>query len=68
MADQSVKITNLPDSGSPQRVAYDLANRIWHAEHQPGSGTVQGFRSQFLDLFAECLDASVGARRYNRPS
>lgn len=53
----SVRITNLPDSGSTQRVAYDLMTRIWHFE-----GSVKMTRADALDLYAQCLDTVAGAR------
>lgn len=49
MADQSIRITNLPDPGSPERVAFDLMDKIRAVEG--------GYRSkgEILQLFKECL-------------
>lgn len=55
MAD-SVSVTNFPDSGSPERVAYDLMKWVGGADPKP-----QG-RAGWLDLYAECLRATRGAR------
>lgn len=60
MAADSVKITNMPDGGSPQRVAYDLMSRIIHLE----AGQTNT-RKAVLDLYAECLDAAHGYRKYS---
>lgn len=60
MADQSVRIANLPDSGSPQRVALELANTIKYAEH--GTSAPPSPRKYMLDLYAECLSAAWGNR------
>lgn len=49
------------DSGSPQRVALDLARQIWAMEHSGKSFPTEA-RKPFLDLFAECLEASRGVR------
>jgi hypothetical protein len=61
MADD-VRVTNFPESGSRERVAYDLANRVWGMEHL-GKGPSPNARKEFLDLYAECLEASYGGRR-----
>lgn len=52
MADQSVRVTNLPDSGSPARVAFDLMNRIAAAE--PNEKRQPDPRAYFLNLYKEC--------------
>ena len=51
MADP-VRISNLPDSGSPHRVAYDLMVRIANAETAGGPNLK---REATLRLYAECL-------------
>lgn len=61
MANDSVRITNMPDSGSPSRVAYDLAVRIWSGEHI-GKASNENIRVGMLDLYAECLHAANGYR------
>lgn len=54
MAD-SVTVKNLPDSGSPERVAFDLMTRIANAEtSKTGSSPAQP-RDYHLDLYSECL-------------
>lgn len=57
MTDQSVRISNLPDSGSAARVAYDL----WYSmrAHVP-TGTPAQHVKGLLDLYAECLKAANG--------
>lgn len=61
MADQTVKITNLPDSGSTTRVAYDLylQNRVTLPK-PAGDGLAQ--IKQHLALYRACLQATNGAR------
>ena len=61
MADQTVKITNL-DEGSPARVAYEMAVRIWIAE----TDNARVSRSEFLDLYAECHYAARGYRDFKK--
>lgn len=56
MADQSVKITNIPDSGSRHRVAFDLMVRIATAEPGTGSEKPGGPRAYYLALFRECRE------------
>ena len=48
------------DSGSPERVAFDLMVKI--ATHQKIDGA--NWRSGLLDLYAECLEATRGFRQY----
>lgn len=52
MADQTVRISNLPDSGTPARVAYDLTMRIATAENpqRPPANP----REYYLALYQEC--------------
>lgn len=49
------------DSGSPQRVAFDMAQRLWAWEQQ-GKSADPSWRKGFLDLYAECFDATRGRR------
>jgi hypothetical protein len=58
MADQPVSVTNLPDSGSPSRVAFDLMSRIAHAESiARGNRPPDNARDYFIELFKECRKA-----------
>jgi hypothetical protein len=52
MADQ-VSVTNLPDSGSPARVAFDLMTRIQHREGLPDANEA---RAYYLKLYNECRE------------
>jgi hypothetical protein len=54
MADD-VRITNLPDSGSPERVAYDLAFLILRT-----ASPVDYSQTRVLDTFADCLKVVRG--------
>lgn len=47
-------------SGSPARVAYDLMEKIIESEHSI-NGAKTEWRSQILDLYAECYRAAIGA-------
>jgi len=49
------------NSGSPERVALELARQIWQFEKGNASST-QDDRAKLLDLYAECLRAAVGKR------
>jgi hypothetical protein len=55
MPDQPVRITNLPDSGSPERVAYDLwvalRGSLPEAKGIPRITTA-------LALYSQCLNAA----------
>lgn len=59
MADD-VRITNLPDSGSPARVAFDLLLFLNRSGVNAPAG--QDRRAFVLDLYAECLNATAGHR------
>jgi hypothetical protein len=53
MADQDIRIRNMPDSGSQERVAYDLYMHL-----RPSARDGQSFderKMQILDLYADCL-------------
>ncbi|GGJ39719.1 hypothetical protein CDQ92_13280 [Sphingopyxis bauzanensis] len=52
MADQSVRITDLPTAGSAEDVAFRLWQQIRYVHKQPGN--VQGE----LELYAQCLNAT----------
>jgi hypothetical protein len=56
MADQKVRV----DSGSPERVAFDLASQL--AGWTSATDKEVYSRKGFLDLFAECLEAVHGRR------
>jgi hypothetical protein len=64
MADTSTKITNFPDSGSPERVAYDLMKYLQALVTEKSS--VEARKNAFLDLYAECLHATRGYRNSNK--
>jgi hypothetical protein len=54
MAEQ-VSVTNLPDSGSPARVAFDLMGRIANAEYiRNGNKAPDNPREYYLELFKAC--------------
>jgi hypothetical protein len=58
MADQTVSVTNLPDSGSPARVAFDLASRIAHGEYVArGNKSPENPGEYHIELFKECRKA-----------
>ena len=57
MAD-SVNVANWPDSGSQERVAYDLMQRIAHLEAI--NETAKRSRRYYLELYAQCLVATKG--------
>jgi hypothetical protein len=56
---ESVRVTNMPESGSRERVAYELwyllRSELPRAE---GEGKIK----RSLDLYAECLDATTDRR------
>ena len=58
MADSSTRITNMPDGGSPERVAFDLMQIVRVNE---GNGKMT--RTAILDLYTQCLDATKGYRK-----
>lgn len=57
----AVRVTNLPDSGSPERVAYDLMTYISRNGHKRQNESVS-IKDHVLDLYAECLRATQGGR------
>lgn len=56
----AVKIANLPDSGSPERVAFDLMK--WLQNTVDKSAGKEALKAAYLDLYAECLQATRGGR------
>lgn len=54
MADQSVRVTNPPDGGSPARIAMELTRLIAHQERPEKKGDP---RAYYLALYRECRDA-----------
>lgn len=55
MADQTVRIENLPDTSGKQQVAFKLMNQIADAEYyQSGSKSPDNPREYFLNLYSEC--------------
>lgn len=56
MADQSMKITNMPDSGSHQRVAFDLMKEIRYDDDNVTYKT----KKELLTLYVDCLKATWG--------
>jgi hypothetical protein len=57
MADQSVRVTNFPDSGSRERVAYDLWNRLRDLISHEGTGPERVALQ--LELYRQCLEATA---------
>ena len=60
MASESVSVTNWPDSGSPERVAFDLMKWL---RNTVKTGETEAAKDAYLDLYAECLRATNGLRR-----
>lgn len=56
MAD-SVTISNLPDAGSREAVAFKMAQYIWDAEW---TNNRDFSRKEFLKLYVQCFDATNG--------
>lgn len=59
MADQNVRISNIPQASSKERVAFDLYLEVSRAEAQD---VKKRTRKDILDLYAECLHATLGYR------
>jgi hypothetical protein len=53
MADQRTMITNLPDSGSAEHVAFELMKYIQYKTNPEITA-----KDAILDLYTECLDAA----------
>ena len=58
MAEQSITVANMPDSGSPARVALELAHLCITQEGWDAFKT----RGPILNLYTECLRAAQGVR------
>ena len=57
MADQTIRVTNMPDGGSPERVAYDLYVGI-RSYIAPSAGSdLKTIAKRHLDLFVACRTA-----------
>lgn len=51
-----MRITNFPDSGSAERVAFDLMNKIAFMEGRASENQkTEGRRDYVLQLYKECL-------------
>lgn len=61
LADQSVQITNLPDSGSRENVAYKLWDSLRY--QLPEEGDYKARINRYLDLYATCLQAANYGRK-----
>ncbi|MFC0304415.1 hypothetical protein [Rhizorhabdus histidinilytica] len=59
MAD-SVTITNLPDSGSPERVALDLCKMVLHGSIKGDNHAAVYSKGNILATYAECRQAVRG--------
>lgn len=57
MADQTVKIANMPDAGSREAVAFELAKYVWDAEWTEAR---KFDRLEFLTLYHECFRVVSG--------
>ena len=54
---ESVSVTNMPDGGSPARVAFNLMERIAHIEFlKRGNKHPDDPRAYYLELFSACRD------------
>lgn len=61
MADQSVSVTNMPDSGSRENVAYKLWKDLRY--HLPDKKDWQENVNLSLDLYSSCLNATNYGRK-----
>lgn len=59
MADQTIRLSNIPPTLAKERVAYDLYIDVLRVEK---SQNEERTRKYLLDLFAECLQATNGYR------
>lgn len=59
MADNTIAVQSLPDSGSQERVAFNLMHQI-----RVGSPSSYADKDAILDLYAECLEATRGYRNF----
>lgn len=58
MADQTVNVANLPDSGSHQRVAFDLMKYVRTYD----ATTEYKTKSEILNLYRDCLKTTFGQK------
>ena len=55
MADQAVRIENMPESGSKHRIAFDLMTRIARAEYySSGNKEPDKPREYCIELYTAC--------------
>ena len=59
MADQTIRLSNIPPTLAKERVAYDLYIDVLRVEK---SQSEERTRKYLLDLYAECLHATNGYR------
>ncbi len=59
MADQSVNVANFPDSGSPERVAFNLMDRIMFRDKDEQYKT----KDEIINLYVDCLWATKSRER-----
>lgn len=64
MADQTVRIENLPDGGSPARVAWDMVKHL--QKLLPETADREERIKAYLDLYADCYRAAIGNRSATR--
>ncbi len=62
MADQTVHLTNIPDSGSPQRIAYELYVFLRKASKGQDGEAFAAMAERHLRLYEQCLSATKGER------
>lgn len=58
---ESVNVTNWPDSGSNERVAYDMMKYLREMIEPEGEGKAAR-KKAFLNLYVDCLNATRGHR------
>lgn len=61
MADQSINVTNMPDSGSSENVAFKLWGSLRYL--LPDQADWKENLNQSLDLYATCLSATNHGRK-----
>lgn len=57
MADQTVRVENLPDPGGKHRIAFELMNRIADSEIYKADKSPDNPREYYLELYKECRRA-----------
>lgn len=60
---EDVRVTNMSDGGSIERVAYDLADKILYFA-RVSNDTSYNTKDAYLDLYAECRRAAGGHRKF----